>query len=146
MNEQTLKLMHAVLDREATPGEVRELERVLAADLQAQDRFRELQLFFDRLQKVPEADPPADLVDRVMGRLAEGGGRFSQPSGASGVSSSITHPSGVPAPRKTTFKGDSAMAHDKRNIFIGLGVTAVAVVLIAQYVTDYPASGDQTSG
>ena len=38
------------------------------------------------------------------------------------------------------------MTQNKRNIFVGLGVTAVAVVLIAQFVTDYPARGDQTSG
>jgi hypothetical protein len=45
-------LMHAVLDGEATPGETRELDRILAADPSAKAEFYELQLLFDDLGRI----------------------------------------------------------------------------------------------
>ena len=61
--------MHAVLDGEATPGEARELERLLAADPAARAEFDDLQRLFDGLKAVPMAFPPEGLVSSVMADL-----------------------------------------------------------------------------
>ena len=67
MNEtQTEELMHAVLDGEATEPEARELERLLAADATARARFDELKRLFNALEGVPEATPPAAIVERIL--------------------------------------------------------------------------------
>src|SRR6516164_1956319 len=62
-------LMHAVLDGEASQGEARELERILAADPAAQARYYELQMLFDDLARIPMAAVPAGMVESVMERL-----------------------------------------------------------------------------
>ena len=64
------RLMHAALDGEATPGETRELERVLAANPAARAEYDELRQLFDALSRVPKAYPPEGLVASVMARAS----------------------------------------------------------------------------
>ena len=51
-------LMHVVLDGEASPGEVADLTRLLAANPAAQAEFDELQRLFEGLKAIPMAFPP----------------------------------------------------------------------------------------
>ncbi len=67
-SELTL-LMHAVLDGEAAPGDVRELERRLAADPAARAEFDELRRLFDGLAGVPKEFPPEGLYASVMANV-----------------------------------------------------------------------------
>src|SRR5436190_11671181 len=64
------QLMHAVLDGEASEPQARELERALAADPLARARFEELKRLFSALEGVPEATPPADIVERILARTS----------------------------------------------------------------------------
>jgi len=61
--------MHAALDGEATPEEVRALEDRLADDAAARAQFAELQRMFDGLARVPQRFPPEGLVAAVMANL-----------------------------------------------------------------------------
>ena len=63
------RLMQAVLDGEATPGESAELERLLAADPVARARFEEWRVLFDGLSRMPHGFPPEGLVAAVMADL-----------------------------------------------------------------------------
>ncbi len=65
-NSELTHLMHAVLDNEAAPSAVHELERHLAADPEARAEFEELRRLFDGLAAIPQAFPPEGLVASVM--------------------------------------------------------------------------------
>src|ERR1051326_4944539 len=88
------ELMHAVLDGEANEPQARELERALAADAAARARFEELKRLFTALEGVPEATPPAQIVERILARTALPGSRGAgqeQPFGFSRVRDSFGH-------------------------------------------------------
>src|SRR5689334_15623545 len=88
----TEELMHAVLDGEASERETRELERLLAADPNARARFEELKRLFNALEGVPEATPPAAIVERILAQArlpAEGQAERDQLSGFSRVRESF---------------------------------------------------------
>ena len=68
-------LMHAVLDGEATPVEIRELERLVAGDAAVCAEFDALRRLFDGLASVPQGYPPEGLVAAVMARLPRAIGR-----------------------------------------------------------------------
>ena len=59
------RLMHAVLDGEATPAEARELEGLLEADPALRERYGEWQAMFDAMQRMPRAYPPEGLVATI---------------------------------------------------------------------------------
>src|SRR5258705_1026302 len=62
-------VMHAVLDGEATPGETRELERLLATDSTARAEFEDLKRLFEGLKAMPKEYPPEGLVASVMANI-----------------------------------------------------------------------------
>jgi anti-sigma factor RsiW len=66
------QLMHAVLDGEATPAEASELDRQLAADPAARERFDDLKWLFDGFRRVPKAFPPEGLVAASWPRYRAG--------------------------------------------------------------------------
>src|SRR5205823_13718130 len=69
MTDTTLQeLMHAVLDGEASAAQARTLERALASDPAARERFEELKRLFQALEQVPELAPPAHIVHTVTAR------------------------------------------------------------------------------
>ena len=61
--------MHAVLDGEASAEEARELDRLLAADGAARDRFDELKRLFRHLSRVPQQQPPPGFASSVMRKV-----------------------------------------------------------------------------
>ena len=156
-------LMHAVLDGEATPGETRELERILATDPAAKARYHELQLLFDDLARVPMAAAPAGLVDAVIERLP----RRQPPLGRLRQLFSRTRVSRASSTEaRSTGRGNNRTIHrgshtepylrgdnmsekigilGNRKVWIGAGAAAAAVVLALQYV-DFPPGGKDVSG
>ena len=66
---EQVRLMHAVLDGEATSGEARDLEQLLDLEPVARSHFEELKALFDELGSVPKPFPPEGLVAAVMARV-----------------------------------------------------------------------------
>src|SRR5260370_20607008 len=63
-----LPLMFVVLDGEATPDEVGELERLIAVDGGARAEYEAQRRFFAQLQRVFMLDPPSGLADAAAKR------------------------------------------------------------------------------
>src|SRR6266498_379201 len=107
------ELMHAVLDGEATAGERRELDRLLAADPAGQAEFDELQRLFDGLARIPKAYPPEGLVASVMANVniqqnSPSSGRFDQLFGWSriiGLTAKETRAKSLGIEPRPLFKG-----------------------------------------
>ncbi len=157
-------LMQAVLDGEATPSEAGELDRHLAADPAARERFEDLKRLFEGLRRVPKAFPPEGLVAAVTAAVPQRPvGRqglrqlFSRsrvirqvsmgPRGTSPGGSARVHQVSQPGPllRGNTMNEQKSGFIGKRTVWIGAGITAVAVVLVLQYV-DFPPCGKDVSG
>src|SRR5258708_1700779 len=138
------ELMHAVLDGEANEPQSRELERALAADPAARARFEELKRLFSALEGVPEATPPAQIVERILARAALPGARDTkqgQPFGFSRVREAFGQ-----------FLTGGIMSQPqngnarRRNIWIGIGLAAVGAVLFGHYVLEIPEGNENLSG
>jgi hypothetical protein len=114
-----LPLMFAVLDSEATPEEVRELERLIAIDAGARAEYEAQRRFFARLQRVFLLDPPSGLADAAAKRLQ---------------------------PFNLSAKGETMIRKvSKRALWIGTGVAASAV-LIAGFLLKFPPAGENAVG
>jgi uncharacterized protein YjbI with pentapeptide repeats len=113
------QLMFAVLDGEATPEEVRQLEQLLAEDADARAEYEAQRLLFAQLQRLPLIDPPAGLADAAVGRFR----------------------------RSNLSARGKAMSQklSKRALWIGTAVAAAAVV-IAAFVFKFPPGGENVSG
>lgn len=70
MSRDHTELMHAVLDGEASPEEIAELERELGSDPDARARFEALRELHELLEGMPTLDPPPELAGQVLARLA----------------------------------------------------------------------------
>src|SRR5512140_2614625 len=68
-------LFHAVLDGEASAAPRAELDRRIEDDPAARARFEEVQRVFALLEAVPDVDPPAGLVESILGRARLRGSR-----------------------------------------------------------------------
>ncbi len=150
------RLMHAVLDGEATPAESQELERLISADPALAARYGEWRRLFDAMGRLPRAYPPEGLVAAVMANIpqapASADGQPSTPSRIFGVTSDSTRDL-VPAPilrqsRKMASLGGFTMSEqinpaNKRKIWIGAGVAAIAVVAVGGFMLDKPATDTQ---
>ncbi|MBC8024320.1 MAG: hypothetical protein H7Y14_14440, partial [Burkholderiales bacterium] len=137
------ELMHAVLDGEASEPQARELERALAADPGARARFDELKRLFEALEGVPEATPPAAIVERILSRTAvpaSGTGSNDQLFGFSRVRDAF----GQLLTGGIMSQPQNGNAR-RRNIFIGIGLAAVGAVLFGHYVLEIPGN-DNLSG
>jgi hypothetical protein len=164
-HSELIQLMHAVLDGEATRGEIVELERLLAADPAARAEFKELRWLFDGLSRVPRAFPPEGLVASVMANIPHRPSRptlfrqlFSQPRviiaanmdapGKSRGESVRVYPASQLGPY---IRGENMSEHKsgfsgKRKIWIGGGIAAAAAILAVALGTDFPPSGKDTMG
>src|SRR5258708_7764541 len=139
-----LELMHAVLDGEASLDEARELDRILASDPVARSHFGELRALFEHLSRVPKVHPPEGLVHSIL--------TGAQPFWQSPVSRLQSHPfRGREAARPTS--GDTIMSQQpkngnvtKRNIWIGLGLTAAGVILVGHYAFEIPSGSQDATG
>src|SRR6185503_19495222 len=139
------ELMHAVLDGEATPAEARNLERILAADADARAEFDSLRVLFDELKGVPQALPPEGLVASVMADLPSS--QLSAPSRVIGARAQAGSPISDMARRESRsvpFSGSRLMK--RKVIFVGAGVAALAVILLASSGIDFPPGGTNTTG
>src|SRR5690242_20092475 len=147
------RLMHAVLDGEASPAEALELERQLAADPAARARFDDLKQLFETLRAVPRMFPPEGLVAAVTAAVPRrpGGRReLRQLFSRSGVLRQVSMgPRGTsprawarvprvsqPGPQQRGNKMNEQKSGfiGKRTVWIGAGITAVAVILVLQFV------------
>src|SRR5437879_7226723 len=72
MNDhERARLMHVVLDGDATQAEARGLDRLLAAEPAARTEFEHLRRLFDGLNRVPKVFPPEGLVAVVMANIPQ---------------------------------------------------------------------------
>src|SRR5258708_18187461 len=158
-------LMHMVLDGEATPGQTRELERLLAADAAARAEYVELQCIFDGLKGVPKAFPPEGLVASVMAALPAyvpvrraQMGRIRQLFSMSRVIGATSTKAPVANPGKSAtvhmIRGPHTRASrmseqdgsfGNRKIWIGAGVAAAAVIITVFSGVHFP-PGSDTAG
>ena len=165
MNDHDLDhRMQAVLDGEATPEEAGAIERLLAADPAARARFEDLTRLFRDLGKVPRVQPPDGFGPAVMERVALRPPRragWRQLFSRSRVYRQVANEARGVAPGSSTWTHrDSRPGHhaggttmtqqgngsSKRNLWIGTGVAAAAVVFGVYYVSDFPADPGATSG
>ncbi len=164
-NLERTRLMHAVLDGEATPDEALELERLLGADPAARTEFEDLKSLFDGLRRVPKAFPPEGLVAAVMAsiprrpappdyssQLFSKSGVISQSSmearGANPGKSAKVHQVSQPGPY---LKGQNVSEQkngffSKRKVWIGGGIAAAAAVLAVSFGIDFPPGLKDTVG
>ena len=138
------ELMHAVLDGEASEPQARELERHLAIDSKSRARFEELKRLFGALEGVPEATPPADIVERILARASLARRGDPGPDQLFGFSR-VRDAFGQLLTGGTMSQPQNGNAR-RRNIFIGIGLAAVGAVLFGHYVLDIPNGGDNLSG
>src|SRR6266478_4085477 len=110
-----LPLMFAVLDGEATPEEVREVEQLIADDAGARAEYEAQRRFFAQLKRASQLDPPSGLADAAANRF-----QTSRPQAKE-----------KPMSRKIS----------KRALWIGTAVAAAAVV-IAAFVFNFPPRGE----
>jgi len=150
------RLMTVVLDGEASPDEVAALERELAADAALRERYDGWRGLFDALGRLPASHPPEGLVASVMANIPPNGappaGKLSSQSGVFGVGSNAIRET-IPAPvlrrpRTMASLGGFTMNEqmsdpaNKRKIWIGAGVAAVAIVAVGTFMLDKPAATD----
>src|SRR5215468_5636891 len=160
MNKQELTdLMHLVLDGEATPGERRELDSLLAADPAARARFNELRELFDGLSRIPKAYPPEGLVAWVMAnvnirQIGPSRGRFDQPFGWSriiGLTAKgpwATNPGNEQRPllKGANMSGKIGGSQSKRKVLIGAGIAVAAAVVTTSFLLDSSTTGKDSVG
>jgi len=166
-HSELILLMHAVLDGEATADETRELRRILADSPSAREQFDELRRLFDELRLVPRAFPPEGLVAAVMAQVPRRrshtepirqlftrsrviGASSLQTRGGSPGQANMAERAPQPRPYlggdNMTEKRSSRSSLNKRGVWIGLGVTAVAVALAVQFGVDFPPGGKDVTG
>jgi hypothetical protein len=68
-NTRALELINAEIDGELRPDEQAELDVLLESSADLQATRAELQKLAHMLESVPEQTPPADLADRILGRI-----------------------------------------------------------------------------
>jgi len=162
MNEQELDgRIQSVLDGEASPEEARELERRVAADAAARERFDELKALFGELAGMPPVAPPEGLAEKVIQQVAAKPPTASQLS-ARGIvfaqESDITRGEHPGPENRTPRNSPAGHMHtggnnmsDKsffsnRKAVIGSGIAAAAVIFGVYYVKDLPTDSSATSG
>ncbi|HEY3179115.1 MAG TPA: hypothetical protein VGL25_09560 [Casimicrobiaceae bacterium] len=166
MNDlQRARLMDAVLDREATEAEVRELERLLTAEPAARTEFDQLRHLFDELGRVPKAFPPEGLAAAVLANIPQNSApqrRLDQLSsrsrvvGVAWMKARGTSPGksakDLPAYQPGIYLREWKMSEQsgglsrKRNVLIGGGIAIVAALLTLSYTIDFPSGVQNTVG
>jgi hypothetical protein len=166
MNDlERTRLMHVVLDGEATEAEARELDRLLAVEPTARTQFEHLRRLFDGLSRVPKAFPPEGLVAAVMANIPQNTpprGRLDQLSlrsrviGLASMKARGKSPgksaTDLPAYRPGIYLREWKMSEQsgsfsrKRNVLIGGGIAIVAALLTLSYTIDFPSGVQNTVG
>ena len=156
-------LMHAVLDGEASPAEVAELDRVLAASASAREEFARLEQLFGDLAAMPPRHPPEGLVAAVraalpavpapdqlsaVSRVLRPSSEGIYPGGDVPVSSQQQAPEHQPHPQLRRFS--MTQPHPpysaKRKAWIGAGIALVAVAVVVRYGFDTVPKSEDVAG
>ena len=136
------RLMTASLDGEATPDESAALERALAGDPSLRQRYEAWQRLFAALDRVPAPHPPEGLVAAVMANIPAAGrpvaDQLPSPSPVFGVGSN-------PFSLGGTMTDKTSGSFNKRKLVLGVGLAAIAVVVIG-YSLDMPPGSKDTIG
>ena len=138
-------LMHAVLDGQASPEERAELDRLLAADPSACEQFAGLRALFAAMSRVPPVEPPAHLLDGVIGQfdaIRKNFGATHQLSARARVFDSKTpelqarnHPIHritklIQSLMETVMEKPSFISTTKGKLVIGAGAAAAVAVIV----------------
>jgi hypothetical protein len=70
LEERTLNLINADIDRELIPAEQQELDNILETSAEARAMRAEMLKLSNLLDSVPEQDPPAGLSSRILNQVA----------------------------------------------------------------------------
>ena len=165
MNErERARLMDAVLDGEATPSEVRELDRLLAIDSAARTEFEQLKKVFDALREVPQAFPPEGLVAAVLANIPQNlvlhgtrdqlssrsrviGSARKEARGTSPGKSVKGPPVHQPAPFLREWNmNESNGSSRRRNVWVGSSIAIVAALVALAYTVDFPPGAQNAVG
>ncbi|HVE49224.1 MAG TPA: hypothetical protein VNG69_06345, partial [Casimicrobiaceae bacterium] len=154
----TIRLMHAVLDGEATLDQKRELDGLLAGDARARAEYDELGRLFEALGTVPEAYPPEGMVAAVLtaverrDQLSVHHGVIEDKGIESGEQTPARSVRRPPEPGQAPNSRGETMSEfknipAKRKILIGGGIVAAIVLLaVSSRVIDFPKGNDSTVG
>jgi len=164
VNRERARLMDAVLDGEATPGEVRELDRLLAADPTARTEFEQLKRVFDGLRDIPQAFPPEGLVASVLANIPQNPSPRARPDQLSSRSRVIgsatkeargtspgTSVKGIPvyhpAPHSREWSmNEQSSGSRRRNVWIGSSIAIAAALVALAYTIDFPPGAQSVVG
>lgn len=154
--------MHAVLDGEATPGEVDALQRTLAASPAARDEFDRLQRLFDALDGMPREHAPEGLVAAVTAALpaiphpGEASDQLSPAPGVLRPSSARARPTEAanlqqedqpfPPQRRSAMTQPHPPYSAKRKALFGGGIAIVAAIIVWQYGFDSTPRAEDVAG
>ncbi|HEX4884454.1 MAG TPA: hypothetical protein VFX05_09980, partial [Casimicrobiaceae bacterium] len=152
------RLMHAVLDGDASPEERAALQQVLANDPAARGEFDALRRLFDGLAALPRVMPPSGFVERTVAALPRGSARGH-------AARQLISRSGVIEPTESDIRvrnvikrvntsrtaseaiwGSEHMSKSKRGLWIVGGVAAAVVAMFVGGVVDFPPKGDNATG
>ena len=146
MKPEHLKLMHEVLDGEASAQDAAELNRLLATDPAALTEYEELRRLFEGLNAARKADPPEGLLAGVLAKMPRRRARRHRLRQLSSrwrvlISDSRTQRDfqGEHNRRNAVMSGQSS----KRNLWIGGGIAVLALIVASRYF-DVPASRDMS--
>jgi hypothetical protein len=154
------RLMHAVLDGEATPAEAEELTRRLAADAAARAEFDSLRRLFADLARLPQKQPPEGLAAAVTSALpgiARANERSDQPFGGSRVLQStpdeirIRHGRPAPVPPTTTrtrftMNNPHPPYSAPRKALLGGGIAIAAGLIVWHFGFDPATRSEDVAG
>lgn len=156
------RLMHAVLDGEATADEAAALHSALAASPAARDEFERLTRLFDALDRMPRQYPPEGLVAAVTAALPaipHPGEAIDQLSPTSGVlrpSSRGAQPTEgafpeqqdqpFPPHRRPPMTQPHPPYSATRKALFGGGIAIVAAIIVWQYGFDSTPRSEDVAG
>jgi anti-sigma factor RsiW len=154
MNLDKLRLMHEVLDGEASADDARELDRLLATDTEARAEYEALRCLFEGLNAMSKAVLPEGMVAETLARIPSRPKvrhRLRQLSSRWRVFVSDSRRPRTKSPARgartqRNFQGEHNNRNadmNKRNLWIGAGVAAVAVIVASRYF-DFPSSSDMS--
>lgn len=155
------RLMHAVLDGEATPEEAAALDRQLAASPEARAEFARIERLFAGLAALPKEHPPEGLVASVTAGLplaTQDSHRSGQLPAGSRV---LAAPEGIrlpgkgpveqqhqshPPQRRDSMTQPHPPYSAKRKAWIGAGIALVAVAIVVRYGFDSVPKSEDVAG
>lgn len=135
----TTELMHLVLDGEATPEQAQALQQQLAGSQAMRDEFAALQAVFQDFASVPQRHPPEGLVHAVMTAVnapkthEHDDDQLSAAPRVFGSDLRDKHSETEASLHRIPRSEPTWRRTDMNKMWIGGGIAAIAVVLVAQF-------------